>query len=241
MTDIVPKLKPIFHSLCALQIGEYLASIDFDRHCIKCGLEEIWDSALREFKRTRTLYSDWHTASWERKESLRIFLNTGYRYPTFGNMFYVILLGFITSLKTKKDFTQVFEDLELIKFDTKLLADLKDRYEKNQQEIIINEPVKAVELNILKQINIYDGLKIKQKEWLKLIPKVKTETVLEQITTYATEQNDRDLMKKITKLSTRWYQNENTFKDGIITHEAKLTESNRLNDVLTDLIMDLNH
>lgn len=241
MIDIVPKLKPLFRDLCTLEIGEYLATVDFDRHCIKYGLEQIWDSALLEFKVTRRLYSSWDTTSWEREEAFRLFLNEGHRYPTFGSMLYVILSGFIISLKTKKDFTPVFEDLELIEFDTKWLADLKGRYEKNQQEIIINEPVKTVEPDTLKQNNISNDLKIKQKEWLKLIPKVKTEAVLEQITAYATEKNDRDLMKKITKLSTRWHQNESTFKDGIITHEAKSTESNRLNDALTDLIVDLNH
>lgn len=239
MIEIDTKLKPLFRDLSALNIGQYLISVEFDRCYIKHNLEFLWNYVRKEYKYKIPGITISDTAELDTEHTFKFFLSAMVTSTKFENVVYVIIEGFINALKTKKDFSGVFEDLELINFNPKLLADLKAIYEKKQQQIMVNEPAKITESMSSKSKNVSPELTIKKKEWIKLVYHAKTKEILEQITDYATEKQDKNLIKKITLHANRWNHNENIFKAGTITQEVRGTEANKLNEVLIDLIMDL--
>ncbi len=244
MNDIEPKIKPLYRDLRGLNIGIYLASVDFDRHCLKHGLETLWQMAIKanaDEKRRMFLVQPYGPYN-DKENALRILLNLTFKSALndFFSIVEIILSGFIISLNKIQNFDNIFEDLNLINFPSEKVDELQKIHFEYQAKIgaieFSKHQIKEKDEEF-PQPKIF--LESKKTAWIEMIAKADIQSVLEDMINYATVNKEITLMKQIVNLSSRWYSISQSDHNGTVSIDDKSREINKINNSLIDLILNL--
>lgn len=245
MNDIEPKIKPLYRGLRELNIGNYLASADFDRYALRNGIEKIWNQAVEAYDReNNVLFIGHDTTSFDREEALRILMNWAIRsaQSDFNSIISIIISGFIEWNGQRLNFEKVFEDLELAGLPNNIITKLREKFESRNKIIAALTPnVKNFESEDFtqKKRQPNEFIESNKTAWIDQISKGETPKTLDDVKNFAHEVDNIEVLKTIVNLSSRWNRNKQSYNSGIIDNEEKEREINKVNDALIDLIFTL--
>ncbi|MEM7036947.1 MAG: hypothetical protein AAF570_08215 [Bacteroidota bacterium] len=76
-------------------------------------------------------------------------------------------------------------------------------------------------------------------KWIDMIAEARIEKVIKELRALAKQKQDTDFTKAITNQSQRWHRLEKKIKAGTIDGDREQSEANKINEALTDLILNL--
>ncbi len=234
MIDINPKIKPLYRDLIDLGIGNYLTTIEFDRHCIRNNLQTLWQKALGAWDSENRSFASWDTTIYDRENTLRILFNwiSKTHHSDINTVVFIIIDGFIDWNNQRFSFDQISEDLELINFPKESIEKLRLKIEKLEESKkyknkIINEPEKN------------EFLETNKTEMIDNISKAEIQSVIDELIAYSKKNNLIEIMKEVVNLSSRWNRVKKSFNKGIIEDRDKNLEINKINNELLEIVLSL--
>jgi hypothetical protein len=235
------QLKPLITDLKELSLGRYLASSLFERVTVKHGFDNIWDNAYEEAKKKyRVMMIGYDMKHLRSEEALYLLIDRSFRADRkfFDNLLNLIIKYYIEWIENEIDLENLFEDLELLKVPTNIIHELRAKYKGKMKIIKEREKVKIIEQekDPSPKFEYQVIIETKRIEWIDKISMAKIEEVIDDLKSFAMENNDEDLIMEVVNQSQRWYRLQRKVRDNIITLENEQLESNQINKAILSII-----
>ncbi|MEZ5040301.1 MAG: hypothetical protein R2828_10425 [Saprospiraceae bacterium] len=226
-----------------LEIGNFLASSEYERIAIRQGFGDAWQKASRMAQSNRMVFMVGHDHKpGDSKDAFILLMDSFYRtdQDLFDKFVYSSLKGFVNWNYNEIELDNIFEDLKLLEFPGDWLTDLYSIYLEKVRLILNNKKLDA-QLNpedvdeefLIKENEL---LKAQKRSWIQQLSKAEIEKVIDQILEYATKTDDSALLEKIINQSSRFHRIKNKVRDGTINFDTETLEVNKVNKALIALI-----
>jgi predicted nucleotide-binding protein len=129
---VYPRFEILYSDLDELGIGHFLESREFKKLLISENLESIWRNFLEKVRNERTYVIAGHDHNYGDNLSVFIhFLNMIEESEKVLNFILLLISKFILSFKTKKDFSFLKDDFELLNISRISLEEINNSISKN--------------------------------------------------------------------------------------------------------------
>lgn len=243
MQEINSKIKPFISDLRRTNIGDYLASSEFERLAIVKRIDVLWDKVFREAQRNKVCISTDDKKSSDALEALILLLNSGFRANPYelNEIICIIFSGYIDWMNRPVKMDDIFADLEILDFPSDWLREMRKKYEikitalnaQQKQQLKVQEKKKQL------QIDFLTILSNKRDNWINKIATAKTEEAINDMRDFALKTNHDDLIEEMVNQSQRWFRLQRKIRDGIIGADKEQMECSKINKALLQIINSL--
>ena len=233
--EINPTLKPLIYELKEVVIGDYLASVDFERVCNTNQFEETWDMALKHIQKNTRRYFPGDYKSSDSQEALILLLDSFFKKndkDSFYRWIYIVLDGFIEWCRNKEiNLTNILKDLANLQMNEELLSKLKNHYLEYKSQLKITFKSSAI-VEIVETVPTFEE---KKKNCRTAIADANTLKVIKELTIYGLNEGDNESILLVS----RWNQNSKNYSQGVITYEVYDTINAQINKSILVFIDNL--